>query len=85
MLVLPADTANALMGYSQTCQQSCACAQAKVDTNKDKITYGRPDLQLLRNFCNLKFGWAYSKTDEIMEPVIKASLCDTYLVRSHIS
>ena len=52
-----------------------ALAQAKVDTNKDKITYGRPDLQLLRNFCNLKFGWAYAKTDEIMEPVIKASLC----------
>lgn len=45
--------------------------QAKVDTNKEQITFARPDLEHLRIFCNEKFGWPFNKTDELMVPVLK--------------
>ena len=45
--------------------------QAKVDTNRDQITFARPDLEHLRIFCNEKFGWPFNKTDELMVPVLK--------------
>ncbi|KAL3160296.1 hypothetical protein ABBQ38_009688 [Trebouxia sp. C0009 RCD-2024] len=49
-----------------------AYRDAKVDQNKDKFTYGRPDLQLLRRFCQDKFGWQQDRADELLLPVLKA-------------
>ncbi|KAL0021716.1 hypothetical protein WJX79_006455 [Trebouxia sp. C0005] len=49
-----------------------AYKDAKVDQNKDKFTYGRPDLQLLRRFCLDKFGWQQDRADELLVPVLKA-------------
>lgn len=50
-----------------------AYKDAKVDQNKDKFTYGRPDLQLLRRFCQDKFGWQQDRADELLLPVLKVS------------
>ena len=52
-----------------------AYRHAKVDENKDKFTYGRPDLQLLRRFCLDKFGWQQDRADELLVPVLKVCLC----------
>lgn len=60
-----------------------AYRDAKVDQNKDKFTYGRPDLQLLRRFCLDKFGWPQDKADELLVPVLKVcSLC--CIMRGHV-
>lgn len=48
---------------------------AKVDESRDKFTYGRPDLQLLRQFCLDKFGWPQDKADELLVPVLKVGMC----------
>lgn len=48
-----------------------AYREAKVDQNKDKFTYGRPDLQLLRRFCLDKFSWQQDRADELLVPVLK--------------
>ena len=50
-----------------------AYREAKVDQNKDKFTYGRPDLQLLRRFCLDKFNWQQDRADELLVPVLKVS------------
>ena len=47
--------------------------QAKVDTNREQITFARPELEHLRIFCNEKFGWPFNKTDELMVPVLKVT------------
>ena len=44
----------------------------KVDDAKDKFTFARPDLDLLRRFCSDRFGWEQSRTDELLLPVLKA-------------
>ena len=48
-----------------------AYKHAKVDQNRDKFTYGRPDLQLLRRFCLDRFGWQQDRADELLVPVLK--------------
>lgn len=48
-----------------------ACWQAKVDSSKEAVTFARPDLEHLRNFCLEKFGWQPSKTDGLLTPVLK--------------
>ena len=45
-----------------------------MDTNREQITFARPDLEHLRIFCNEKFGWPFNKTDELMVPVLKVRL-----------
>jgi DNA excision repair protein ERCC-5 len=42
-----------------------------VDGSREVITFARPDLEHLRNFCTDKFGWVTNKTDELMVPVLK--------------
>ena len=42
-----------------------------MDTNREQVTFARPDLEHLRIFCNEKFGWPFNKTDELMVPVLK--------------
>ena len=45
--------------------------QPSLDESKERFTYGRPDAQLIRNFCLEKFGWNFEKVDEILDPVLK--------------
>ncbi|KAK9830500.1 hypothetical protein WJX72_012105 [[Myrmecia] bisecta] len=49
-----------------------AYTHARVDDNKDRFTYGRPDIELLRKFCFDKFGWTRDKADQLLLPVLKA-------------
>lgn len=44
----------------------------KVDQSKEKFTFARPDLDLLRHFCAQKFGWEQVRIDELLIPVLKA-------------
>lgn len=48
--------------------------QASVDDSKERFTHGRPDAELLRNFCKEKFNWGPDKVDEILEPVLKVRI-----------
>ena len=48
--------------------------QAKVDSDKEKVTFARPDLEHLRRFCREKFGWDFPKTDDLLTPVLKVGL-----------
>ena len=53
--------------------------QPSLDESKERFTYGRPDAQLIRNFCLEKFGWNFEKVDQILDPVLKVG---TSLVRN---
>jgi len=43
----------------------------RVDPNKDKLSFGKPDQDLLRNFCADRFGWSQAQVDELVLPVIQ--------------
>ena len=65
----------------QACARTGMCQRtspilpsSKVDESRDKFTYGRPDLQLLRQFCLDKFGWPQDKADELLVPVLKVGI-----------
>jgi len=47
--------------------------QPSLDESKERFTYGRPDAQLIRNFCLEKFGWNFEKVDQILDPVLKVA------------
>ncbi|KAG8452080.1 hypothetical protein GDO86_004029 [Hymenochirus boettgeri] len=42
-----------------------------VDESKGAFFWGRPDLEQIREFCESRFGWYQSKTDEVLLPVLK--------------
>uniref|UniRef100_UPI00398F173A DNA excision repair protein ERCC-5 n=1 Tax=Pristiophorus japonicus TaxID=55135 RepID=UPI00398F173A len=42
-----------------------------VDESKGSLSWGRPDLDEIREFCENRFGWTRKKTDEILLPVMK--------------
>ncbi|XP_069746784.1 DNA excision repair protein ERCC-5 isoform X2 [Narcine bancroftii] len=42
-----------------------------VDESKGSFTWGTPDLDEIREFCQNRFGWTRKKTDEALLPVIK--------------
>ena len=42
-----------------------------VDSSKEKLSWGRPDLQALRVFCGESFDWPQQRTDELLVPVLK--------------
>ncbi|XP_078514096.1 DNA excision repair protein ERCC-5 [Lissotriton helveticus] len=42
-----------------------------VDDSKGAFSWGRPDLEQIREFCANAFGWYRSKTDDILLPVLK--------------
>ena len=44
----------------------------KIDSSKEKFTFARPDVDLLRQFCAQRFGWESARTDELLMPAIKA-------------
>jgi DNA excision repair protein ERCC-5 len=43
----------------------------EIDGKKENFTFGRPDLDSLRDFCRINFGWQTDKTDEHLLPVLK--------------
>lgn len=45
---------------------------SRVDSNKDRFEFGRPDLELLRGFCQHRFGWEFARTDQLLTPVLEA-------------
>ncbi len=42
-----------------------------VDMNEEKLEWGFPDLERLRDFLSAKLGWGKDKIDGIIIPVIK--------------
>ncbi|XP_072898015.1 DNA excision repair protein ERCC-5 homolog [Hemitrygon akajei] len=42
-----------------------------VDESKESLSWGRPDLDEIREFCQNRFGWTRKKTDEVFLPVMK--------------
>ncbi|XP_078077556.1 DNA excision repair protein ERCC-5 homolog [Mustelus asterias] len=42
-----------------------------VDESKVSLSWGRPDLDEIREFCENRFGWTRKKTDEVLLPVMK--------------
>uniref|UniRef100_A0A8D0GF50 DNA repair protein complementing XP-G cells n=1 Tax=Sphenodon punctatus TaxID=8508 RepID=A0A8D0GF50_SPHPU len=42
-----------------------------VDESKGSFLWGRPDAEQIREFCQSRFGWTKTKTDEILLPVLK--------------
>ncbi|XP_053563772.1 DNA excision repair protein ERCC-5 [Bombina bombina] len=42
-----------------------------VDDSNAAFSWGRPDLEQIREFCESRFGWYRSKTDEVLLPVLK--------------
>eukprot|EP00898_Chlorokybus_atmophyticus_P006635 jgi/Chlat1/6973/Chrsp52S06650 len=44
----------------------------QVDDSKESFSWGRPDLDVLRQLCRNKFGWQDAKADEVLIPVLKA-------------
>ncbi|KAL4452206.1 hypothetical protein ABPG75_007868 [Micractinium tetrahymenae] len=49
-----------------------AYAEPKVDASKEKFTFGRPDVELLRQFCQSRLGWTRQQADDLLLPVAKA-------------
>lgn len=43
----------------------------RVDANKNKFAFGRPDVELLRAFCRERFGWEGARVDELLLPVLQ--------------
>ncbi|XP_021271355.1 DNA repair protein complementing XP-G cells-like [Numida meleagris] len=42
-----------------------------VDETRGSFTWGKPDVEQIREFCKDHFGWTWTKTDDILLPVIK--------------
>lgn len=42
-----------------------------IDESKGSLSWGRPDLDEIREFCQNRFGWTRKKTDDILLPVMK--------------
>ncbi|XP_075596694.1 DNA excision repair protein ERCC-5 isoform X3 [Balearica regulorum gibbericeps] len=42
-----------------------------VDETRGSFTWGKPDVELIREFCQDHFGWTRTKIDEILLPVMK--------------
>jgi 5'-3' exonuclease len=43
----------------------------EIDGKKESFIFGRPDLDSLRDFCHINFGWQTDKTDAHLLPVLK--------------
>ncbi|KAL6520301.1 hypothetical protein OROMI_032481 [Orobanche minor] len=48
-----------------------AYAVPQVDKSTETLSWGKPDLFVLRKLCWEKFGWGTSKADELLVPVLK--------------
>ncbi|XP_058452689.1 DNA excision repair protein ERCC-5 [Malaya genurostris] len=64
-----------------------------VDDSKEAFSWGYPDVDSLRDFAKQKFGWPVSKTNDILQPVLKrlderksqASIKNYFKVQSAVS
>ncbi|KAI1899692.1 hypothetical protein AGOR_G00064390 [Albula goreensis] len=50
---------------------SQAYLQPAVDESGAAFTWGRPHLDLIKDFCLSRFGWSSKKTEEVLQPVMK--------------
>ncbi|XP_077418989.1 DNA excision repair protein ERCC-5 homolog [Vanacampus margaritifer] len=48
-----------------------AYLQPAVDDSDSSFSWGRPQLDMIKEFCQSRFGWASRKTAETLQPVIK--------------
>ncbi|XP_073698810.1 DNA excision repair protein ERCC-5 homolog, partial [Garra rufa] len=48
-----------------------AYLQPTVDQSDASFSWGRPHLDLLKDFCQSRFGWSSRKTEETLQPVLK--------------
>ncbi|KAL2087408.1 hypothetical protein ACEWY4_016236 [Coilia grayii] len=48
-----------------------AYLQPAVDQSEASFSWGRPHLELIKEFCQNRFGWTYRKTDETLQPVLR--------------
>ncbi|XP_045567258.1 DNA excision repair protein ERCC-5 [Salmo salar] len=48
-----------------------AYLQPSVDLSESSFSWGRPHLDLLKEFCESRFGWNSRKTEETLHPVLK--------------
>ncbi|XP_066518116.1 DNA excision repair protein ERCC-5 [Hoplias malabaricus] len=48
-----------------------AYLQPAVDQSEGSFSWGRPQLQLIKEFCFSRFGWSSRKTEETLQPVLK--------------
>ncbi|XP_043927188.1 DNA excision repair protein ERCC-5-like [Protopterus annectens] len=48
-----------------------AYLKPEIDDSEESFSWGRPDLQEIREFCENRFRWRKTKTDEVLLPVMK--------------
>ncbi|XP_023188212.1 DNA repair protein complementing XP-G cells [Xiphophorus maculatus] len=48
-----------------------AYLQPAVDPSQASFSWGRPQLDMIKEFCLSRFGWSSRKTEETLQPVIK--------------
>ncbi|XP_072236862.1 DNA excision repair protein ERCC-5 homolog isoform X1 [Leuresthes tenuis] len=48
-----------------------AYLQPAVDQSESSFSWGRPQLDMIKEFCLSRFGWSSRKTEETLQPVIK--------------
>ncbi|XP_007554010.1 DNA repair protein complementing XP-G cells [Poecilia formosa] len=48
-----------------------AYLQPAVDQSQASFSWGRPQLDMIKEFCLSRFGWSTRKTEETLQPVIK--------------
>ncbi|KAM7015559.1 DNA excision repair protein ERCC-5 homolog [Tautogolabrus adspersus] len=48
-----------------------AYLQPAVDQSDSSFSWGRPQLDMIKEFCLSRFGWSSRKTEETLQPVIK--------------
>ncbi|XP_067298407.1 DNA excision repair protein ERCC-5 homolog [Pseudorasbora parva] len=48
-----------------------AYLQPSVDQSDASLSWGRPHLELIKEFCLSRFGWSSRKTEETLQPVLK--------------
>ncbi|XP_015258787.1 PREDICTED: DNA repair protein complementing XP-G cells [Cyprinodon variegatus] len=48
-----------------------AYLQPAVDQSEASFSWGRPQLDMIKEFCLSRFGWSSRKTEETLQPVIK--------------
>ncbi|XP_061742908.1 DNA excision repair protein ERCC-5 isoform X2 [Nerophis ophidion] len=48
-----------------------AYLQPAVDQSDGSFSWGRPQLDMIKDFCQARFGWSAQRTSETLQPVIK--------------
>ncbi|KAM9765157.1 DNA excision repair protein ERCC-5 homolog isoform 1-T1 [Menidia menidia] len=48
-----------------------AYLQPAIDQSESSFSWGRPQLDMIKEFCLSRFGWSSRKTEETLQPVVK--------------